>query len=131
MKMPKLLDYVKEEGLTHEEVIELIKNRNLKPEEPEVKVEEPEVEVGEIDKPDEEIELVKDKVEEDSTETEQISTEEVEEEKPDISDKIKEEDIQLKIKRKTPSKGVIKQEPTIEYGITSHRGYEVKTIREK
>jgi len=117
IKMPKLLDFLKEKGYTHEAVMELIEKNPIKPDTEEEVEDEPVPKEGEIDKPEGE-------VEEAEEETEKISDEVEEEEKAKITELVQEEVVkQLKIKRKTPSKGKLKTESSIEYGV-SNRGYE-------
>jgi len=108
--MPKLLDYIKEKGLSHEDVIELIRKEFDKPESSEEEVEEVIEEEGEDDKP-EEVE------QEEEAEIEQISDqEEVEDTKvPDIKKEVQKEiKKQLKVIRKTPSKGIISDKPVVD-----------------
>lgn len=126
--MPKLLDVVKESGLSHEEVVELIKNRDVKPDgEEEEEIEEVE-EIEEDDKPDDEDDV--------KALIQKLADEE--EAKIEIKEKAEKVKIALmvqeelkrrgKIDRKTPSKGKITDVPKLEYEINT-KGYEVKTIR--
>lgn len=99
--MPKLLDYIKEKGLTHEQVIEILDKELSKPESEVDESTESEIETDETDKPDSnQIEVeIEPKVEEE--EIEQISMKELDQK---IDDRIRKV---LKIKRKVPSKGKI------------------------
>jgi len=133
--MPKLLDYLKEKGLSHEEVIKLLEERNSKPDEGTDVPEEPEGEPDEIDKPDsnqdeldkETQDLVKKLADEEEAKLEK----EAEAEKARLAKLVQEElKRRGKIVRKTPSKGKINDDKSIEYGI-SNNGFEVKTIRKK
>jgi len=115
--MPKLLDFLKEKNLSHIDAMALIEKHYVKPEDIEEAEDEPVPEEGEIDKPEGEV------VEEED-EIEQISDQVEEEEKVDITELVQEEvKKQLKIKRKTPSSGILNKKPTVEYGV-SNRGYE-------
>ena len=125
-KSKNILVLAKELGVSHDDIREFL----LKQKKP---ISE---QNSEKDMVDEEIEQVSEEVslevelpeiEEDETETIQKESEEpIEEVKEplDIETQIKEEVIkQLKVKRKTPSKGKIVDSPSIEYGV-SNRGYE-------
>ena len=71
-KLPKLLDVIKEKGLTHEEVLKLIESHSNKPE---AEIEESVVEEAEeveIDKPKEEIPLYLIKVESEEKSEEEL-----------------------------------------------------------
>ena len=111
--MPKLLDYLKEKGLTHVEVMEIIDKLEAgKPEEVSEEKEVPEIEVEETDLPEEKIPLYITKIEdepeaeEDEKEEEIILTQEELDKK--IADAVEEK---LKAQRKVPSKGKIVGKP--------------------
>ena len=140
IKMPKLLEYLKEKNMSHEDVMKLIDKELNKPEAKPDEINKPDLEteveqVSEVKpkkiyKPELETETITETEEEKPEESEQISDKEIKkEDDADITKKIEEEVIrQLKIKRKTPSKGEVRDKPSILYGI-SNKGYEVKTIK--
>ena len=128
--MPKLLNFLKENEITHEEVIlhltELMKNKPKdktdKPDSETEEVEEPETKDEQTIKPDPETDKSSESEEEESEEEEVLDK--TKEDKAKITELVQKEVIkQLKIKRKTPSKGKLVNSPPIEYGI-SNRGYE-------
>ena len=112
--MPKLLDVIKEKGLTHQQVIDLIGSieQDSLPEEVSEEKEVPEIEVEETDKPEEPIELYITEVEEEKEEEPEPIEEEItltqEELDKKIADAVEEK---LKATRKVPSKGKIVDKP--------------------
>lgn len=146
--MPKLLDYIKEKGLSHEDVIKLIEKGLDKSETEDEEIEEPDVEEGETDKPEDSDVEVEEETEQSSDDDKEVKvfstvkgspkvkvifpnereTEEeqqIDDKEAEFAKKVKEEVKKqiLRIKRKTPSKGTKKKTASIEYGI-SDRGYE-------
>lgn len=127
-KSKNILVLAKEVGVSHDDIREFLlkqKKANSEAISEEVIVDEETEKISEDVSLDEEVpEIEEDETEiiPDSKETEE---EPIEEKEPlDIETQIKEEVIkQLKVKRKTPSKGKIKQSPSVEYGV-SNRGYE-------
>lgn len=133
--MTKLLDFVKEKGLSHANAMELIEKHYVKPEDEEEVVNEPDTEEGEIDKPEDEVineeEKTKALVKKLADEQEAEANKAEEAKKVKIAELVKEElKRRGKITRKTPSSGELKKKPTLEYDINV-RGYEVKTIKTK
>jgi len=124
--LPKLLDVIKEKGLTHQEVIELIEKVGL----PETPVEEkdvPEEEIQEDDKPEEPIELyitdnTTEVVEEEEPEPEEeeitLTPEELDKK---IADAVEEK---LKATRKVPSKGKIVDKPQSDIPVVKRNWFE-------
>ena len=127
-KLPKLLDVIKEKGLTHQEVLELIEKTDL-PESQEDEADVPDEEVVEDDKPDEPIELYLTEVE---SEEEPEPEEEQEEQSETIS--LTPEELTIKIKegveeklkanRKVPSKGKIVGKPQSDVPVVKKNWYE-------
>lgn len=141
--MPKLLDIVKESGLSHEEVADLIKNRTVEtPIESEI-IEQPEVGVEVEETPTSEVveeEVIEEEVVDEDVEALVQKLADEEEAKIELKEKADKAKIALmvqeelkkrgKITRKTPSKGTVTTDRTIDYGISGPvNGYEVKTIR--
>ena len=122
--MPKLLDVIKEKGLTHQQVIDLIKKIGLPEEESEEK-DIPEIEVEETDKPEEPIELYITQVEEEPEPEEDTEEEEItltqEELNKQIADAVEEK---LKATRKVPSKGKIVDKPQANISIVKRNWFE-------
>ena len=110
--MPKLLDYLKEKGLTHQDVINMIDGSISLPESQEDEKDVPEEEIQEDDKPEEPIELyITETEEEPEAEVETVEEEIVlsqEELDKKIADGVEEK---LKAHRKVPSKGKIVDKP--------------------
>ena len=111
--MPKLLDYLKEKGLSHEDVIRLINEKDDLPETQEEEKDVPEEEIQEDDKPEEKAELyITNMVDEEPEAEEETVEEEItltqEELDKKIADAVEEK---LKAKRKVPSKGKIVGKP--------------------
>lgn len=136
--MPKLLDFIKEKDLTHEQVIELIE-KNYKPEDNTDESDESDTEDEQINKPDQETETSEDEEEldEEALVKKLADEEEAKIKKLKADEKIKivklvQEELKRrgKITRKTPSRGEIRDKPTLDYEINV-RGYEVKTIKKK
>lgn len=123
--MPKLLDVIKEKGLTHQQVIDLIEKIGL-PEEVSEEKDVPEIEVEETDKPEEPIELYITKVEEEPEPEEDTVEEEItltpEELDKKIADAVEEK---LKATRKVPSKGKIVDKPQNTRNVVKKNWYEV------
>ena len=122
--MPKLLDVIKEKGLTHQEVIDLIEKIGLPEEESEEK-DVPEIEVEETDKPEEPIELYITKLEEEpepeeDTVEEEITLTQTELDKQ-IADAVEEK---LKATRKVPSKGKIVDKPQVNIAVVKRNWFE-------
>jgi hypothetical protein len=122
--LPKLLDVIKEKGLTHQEVIDLIEKIGL-PEEVSEEKEVPEIEVEETDKPEEPIELYITKLEEEPEPEEDTVEEEItltqEELDKQIADAVEEK---LKATRKVPSKGKIVDKPQANISVVKKNWFE-------
>ena len=122
--MPKLLDVIKEKGLTHQEVIDLIEKIGLPEKESEEK-EVPEIEVDETDKPEEKIELYITEVEKEPEPEEDTVEEEItltqEELDKQIADAVEEK---LKATRKVPSKGKIVDKPQANISVVKRNWFE-------
>ena len=110
--MPKLLDYLKEKGLSHEDVINMIDGLKDLPETQEEEKEVPEEEIQEDSKPDESEGLyITSMVDEPETEVETVEEEITLTQKEldkQIADAVEEK---LKAQRKVPSKGRIVDKP--------------------
>ena len=123
--MPKLLDVIKEKGLTHQQVIDLIEKIGL-PKTPAEEKEVPEVEIQEDDKPEEPIELYITKLEdepefkEENTVEEEITLTQKELDKK-IADGVEEK---LKAQRKVPSKGKIVDKPQANISVVKRNWFE-------
>ena len=121
--MPKLLDYLKEKGYSHEDVMKLIDGL---PESQEDEKEVPEEEIQEDSKPDEKIELYITKMEdepepeEDETVEEEITLTQEELDKQ-IADAVEEK---LKATRKVPSKGKIVDKPQANISVVKRNWFE-------
>ena len=134
--MGRLLDTVKESGLSHEEVVDLIeKDKALKLQQESEITQDPEIEVEGNVKPEDE--AVEDEVvEEDEIDEETkalVSKLADEKEAKDKADKVKIAELvqdelkrRGKVKRKTPSKGSITDVPKLNYELNS-TGYAVNT----
>lgn len=117
--MPKLLDVVKESGYSHQDVIDLIEKAG-KPEPQEDEVDISIEEVVEDDLPEDDIELP---ITEDEEEPEEIDAS-ITLTPEELTEKVKLAVAKgIRVKRKVPSKGKIRDKPSVEYGV-SNRGYE-------
>lgn len=131
--MPKLLDFMKEKGISHADAIKLIDKHFIKPEDNTDEVEEPDIKEGEDDNPEDEVDEEEAKLE---VLVQKLADEEEakikakdEADKIIIAKRVQEElKKRGKIKRKTPSKGKVTDIPKLDYDINI-KGYEVKTIR--
>jgi len=141
IKMPKLLDFIKEKEITHAEAMELIEKYFVKRELETDEVKEPEVDADKIDKTEDKIDDQKiEKDEEDDIEA--LVQKLADEEEAKIEAKIESDKVKIalmvqeelkkrgKVVRKTPSKGKITETPQLNYDININ-GYEVKTIKKK
>jgi len=122
--LPKLLDVIKEKGLTHQEVIKLIEGIGL-PETQEEEKDVPEEEIQEDDKPEEPIELY---ISDNTTEiVEELQP--IEEEitlTPEELDKKIADAVEKKLKavRKVPSKGKIVGKPRVTTNVVKRNWFE-------
>ena len=129
--MPKLLDVIKEKGLTHQEVIDLIE-RNIPidleiglPEKVSEEKEVPEIEVEETDKPKKPIELYITEVEEEKEEEPEPEEEEITLTQKEIDKKIADAvEEKLKATRKVPSKGKIVDKPQSNISVVKRNWFE-------
>ena len=124
--MPKLLDYLKEKGLTHEDVIKMIDDlKDGLPESPAEEKEVPEEEPREDDKPEEKIPLyitaMEDEPEAEVETVEEEITLTQEELDKQIADAVEEK---LKATRKVPSKGKIVDKPQSNIAVVKRNWFE-------
>ena len=124
--MPKLLDFIKDKGLNHEQVMKLIGDSLV--EEPEEVVETPEIEDGEdeekmelyiTDNKEEESETSEEESEEEEIKTIEITPEELAKKIEDAVAK------KLAATRKPPSKGKIVSEPQSDVAVVKKNWHEV------
>lgn len=140
--MTKLLDFVKEKGLSHADAMKLIEKHFVKPDDDTEITDEPDTSDEQIDKPDPDTDT-SDKPEDDiDAKTKALVNKLADEEEAKIKKEAELEKAKVvelvqaelkkrgKITRRTPSKGKIVKTPSLDYEINV-RGYEVKTIRKK
>jgi len=125
--LPKLLDYLKEKGLTHQDVIDIIDNlKDGLPETPAEEKEVPEEEPREDDKPEEKHELYITAMEDEpETEEETVTEEEITLTQKELDKKIADAlEEKLKATRKVPSKGKIVDKPRHEPATVKRNWFE-------
>ncbi len=128
---PKLLDTIKESGLSHEEVKELIKKHLSKPDSEEEENQEEDMKTEETDKPKDK--TIEKKVEEKPKEKKEKPISYSKEELAKIIQKALEKERKHTLKKGSKGKVTKRttiQSPSLIYDMNI-RGYEVKTIREK